>query len=434
MQANKRFYYFALIFLISLAVWLLTFDNLLLGIWMVILLILAGAYIHTRQSLKGVSLKRYSRISNLEAGDIFDERIEVRNDSRLGKLWIQIQDQSALFSHIHTRTITKLGSGKVRVHQARALVNRRGIYSLGPARLISGDPFGFFTSSKIIPARSSLTVYPHIERISHLAMEPGREVGGQNLLVQTTRTTPQAAGVREYQPGDPLNRIHWPITIKKDRLMVKEFDEDTQSCAWIFLDAQEDIYPHISNIKLPALDWNMISLKQRKPYQISCDGFEYAVSIAASLADYFTRTRRALGFAAIGKRLIILPAEKGERQLHKILKELSTIEDEGKKPLGQLITGQVKNIRRGSLAIVITPREQASILGSLKLMERWGVRTQVIQVVPQSFGTDKKTSQNEIMTLPYGILRNRQAQGSLFPNKKDLIRISYGDEISAKLG
>ena len=434
MQANKRFYYFALIFMISLAVWLLTFDNLLLGIWMIILLILSGAYIFTRQSLKGVDLKRYSRVSSLEAGDIFDERIEIRNDSRTGKLWIQIQDQSVLFSHIHTRTITKLGSGKVRVHQARALVNRRGVYSLGPVRLISGDPFGFFTSAKTIPARSSLTVYPHIEHITHLAMEPGREIGGQNLLVQTTRTTPQAAGVREYQPGDPLNRIHWPITIKKECLMVKEFDEDTQSCAWIFLDAQEGIYPHSLDAEPPAFDWNMIPLKQRKPYQIPCDGFEYAVSIASSLADYFTRNRRAFGFAAIGKKLVILPAEKGERQLHKILKELSTIEDEGRKPLEQLITGQVKNISRGSLAIIITPKQQSSIRDSLKLMERWGVRTQVIQIVTQSFGVDKKTSQavnyineNEIMTL-------RQAQGSLSPNKIDLIRISYGDEISAKLG
>jgi uncharacterized protein (DUF58 family) len=186
----------------------------------------------------------------------------------------------------------------------------------------------------------------------------------------------------------------------------------------------------------------MIPLKQRKPYQLPRDAFEYAVIIAASLADYFTRTRRALGFAALGRRLVILPAEKGERQLYKILTELSTLEDEGRKSLQQLMEGQVKNISRGSLAVIITPREIDAIQENISLAERWGIRTKVVQVIPGSFGIDKNTSQNEITTLPNGILLNQQAlrqdqgtaQGSLFRNKKDLIRIAYGDEISAKLG
>ncbi len=53
--------------------------------------------------------------------------------------------------------------------------------------------------------------------------------------------TPHAAGVREYVPGDPMKRIHWPSTAHKGRLMVKEFEQDPQADIWIFLDAQQEV-------------------------------------------------------------------------------------------------------------------------------------------------------------------------------------------------
>ena len=61
-------------------------------------------------------------------------------------------------------------------------------------------------------------------------------------MLQTTHPTPQAAGVREYSPGDPLSRVHWPTTVRRDKLMVKEFDEDSQSSVWLLLDAQKGKY------------------------------------------------------------------------------------------------------------------------------------------------------------------------------------------------
>ena len=48
-------------------------------------------------------------------------------------------------------------------------------------------------------------------------------------------------GVREYVDGDPLNRIHWMSTARRDRLMVKEFELDPQSDVWIFLDAEREV-------------------------------------------------------------------------------------------------------------------------------------------------------------------------------------------------
>jgi uncharacterized protein (DUF58 family) len=50
--------------------------------------------------------------------------------------------------------------------------------------------------------------------------------GGEALRRRTHQITPNAAGVRDYAPGDPLNRIHWISTARRRRLMVKEFELD----------------------------------------------------------------------------------------------------------------------------------------------------------------------------------------------------------------
>lgn len=415
MVVYKRFYIFSLVCLLCFIGWLLTLDTLLLSIWIAGLMILSGTYIFTRQALKDVKIKRLSRGNRLEVGNIFDEQIEIRNDSKAKKLWIQVEDQSGILSDVQSRIITNLGAGKLRLYQAKVLIQKRGFYSLGPTRLVSGDPLGIFTISRLIPTENHLTVYPHIEHLTNLSLEPGLESGGQNLTVQTTRTTPQAAGVREYYPGDPLNRIHWPITVKKERLMVKEFDEDTQSCVWLFLDASKGSYLHVSGEIPPALDWNLLPLRNRKVYQLPRDGFEYAVSVTASLADYFTRSQRALGFAAFGRQLTILPAEKGQRQLQKILKILANLEDAGNMPIQVLIERQIKNITRGSALLIITAQKYAEMRVCLDTAARWSLRTRVIRIDRDSFKAGRKGKKED------------------HAEKRNLIRIAYGDEIAKKL-
>ena len=66
-------------------------------------------------------------------------------------------------------------------------------------------------------------------------------MGGNSLRKPSLETTPHAAGIREYYPGDPLNRIHWLSSLKRNQIMVKEFDQDPQASVWKYLDAQKEI-------------------------------------------------------------------------------------------------------------------------------------------------------------------------------------------------
>jgi len=317
-------------------------------------------------------------------GRYFEERVEVKNNSKTGKLWLELIDESELLGNIHSRVITRLNAGKMLMFSSRVLLNQRGFFDLGPTTLRSGDPFGFFSTRRVYLTENRLTVFPRVFRINRFHLIPGNVLGGEYLRVHTTQTTPQAASVREYQPGDPLNRVHWPITVRKNKLMVKEFDEDTQSSAWIILDAEKSSYVRDPNI-IPSFDRGLMTLKERRNYEIPKDSFEYAVCAAASLMDFYLRNDISVGFASEGRYSHVIPADKGQRQYGKIMEILSVIKENGVRPLEQIVSKQIMNINRGSAVIMITPALSNRTNHLKALIMRRGLKPLVIRIRNDTF-------------------------------------------------
>lgn len=416
MCINKRFYVIALTTLILFISWLILFDVLLLSLWIGLLLVIIFSWITGINSLKEIQVNRFSRKKILEIGTTFDERLEIKNNSKNPKFWIEIQDHSELLTKISSRVITGLGVNKIGIFLSTVVLNKRGFYLLGPTELISGDPFGIFTCSRIFQNRNSLIVFPKISKLNRFPLFPADKTGGAALRVQSTHPTPQAAGVREYFPGDPLSRVHWPTTVKRDKLMVKEFDEDTQSSVWILLDTQRGKYVRQDEIIEPAIDRNYVSIRKIKQYSIPKDSFEYAVSIAASISRYFLERNLAVGYACASENASILPPEKGHRQLNKILERLAIVKDEGILPFEQLIEKQIKNIYKGSALIMITTIKDRPNETIMEVLRRKGY--QVLTII-----LDNNTFLS-INNIPDG-LRNKLT-GSV-------IKVSYGDDLGEVL-
>ena len=393
------------------ALWAISGDFLLLSLWMAVLILLFASFSWTRLAIKKISVQRFSKVKALAAGSVFSERLEIKNNGRQARYLLQIEDQSNLLYRIHSRAVSQLGGGEIRVQTIKALVNQRGFYPLGPTRVSTGDPFGFFSAYVTFPAEKQLTVFPYSPPIPGFTTAGGNPSGEQDLLKRSAQPTPQAWGVREYQPRDPLNRVHWPLTLKKGQLMVKEFDRDTQTSVWIILDAQAGLYPHLVGSQAPALDWNLIPLKERGHYQLPRDAFEYAVSTGAALCHYYLDTGQSLGFASNGRQTSIFPAEKGSRQLNKLLFHLAGIHDDGNMDIINLLNQQAKNIARGSLLLMITGRNNALFSQSAQLARHWGLNLRVIQICANSFVSAPANAEDNSVN-------------------KNIIRISYGDDIS----
>lgn len=349
------------------------------------LVFLVVSAIWTIFSLLGIHLSRSSRITRKQVGEVFTEEYEIINRSRIPKLWLKVTDLSDLVGGTGSKVITGMGRNQTRSYIGLTLLQKRGWFSLSPTQIESGDIFGLFVLEKRFVSDQRLLVIPFMVDFQFLLAPFGILPGGHALREKTLEVTPYAAGVREYVPGDPLKRIHWPSSEKKQMLIVKEFEKDPLAEVWIFLDARKA--GHIRSDESGLADLHRIWWgRYQKAFRLPPDTAEYAISISASVAKYYINQKREVGLVAAGQNYTILPAERGERQLGKILETLAVIEPEGKLPLWALVNTQAKQLARGSTVILITPENDEQILTmSMELIHR-GLIPVLILIDPSGFG------------------------------------------------
>ncbi|NJD58020.1 MAG: DUF58 domain-containing protein, partial [Anaerolineae bacterium] len=253
-----------------------------------------GSWLWSIMAVRALSFNRSSRTMRAQVGQIFEERFEIQNLNRFPRLWLEVRDQSPLPGSDGSRVITILRGKQARSYVARVRLVRRGVFPLGPTVIASGDIFGLFPVERAIAEKDALLVYPMMVDVRGFPNPPGLLPGGEALRRRTHQVTPNAAGVREYFTGDPLNRIHWLSTARRGRLVVKEFELDPLADVWIFLDAAAKIQASLPQSEPGVNLRDFWSHGSKIPLPASTE--EYGVSTAASLVRDYLRRGRAVGF------------------------------------------------------------------------------------------------------------------------------------------
>ncbi len=376
-------------------------------LWVILLL---GNGLWSRVSLRGVKLVRKTRLRRAAIGQIFEERFEVHNPGRLPRLWIEVHDQSNLPGARGSHVITLIGGRQRRSYLARSRLMQRGIFALGPTVIAAGDPFGFFPVERVIPAEDNLLVYPLMVDVQSFPNPPGVLTGGEALRRRTHHVTPNAAGVRDYLPGDSLNRIHWPTTARRGQLMVKEFELDPQADIWLFVDAERQVHCALP-YTAADLSKNIFVQNHLDEIKLPPATEEYAATVAASLARFYLRQRRALGLVNSSQNATLLPPDRGGRQLGKVLEALALLRADGSLPLSGLIEAQAPQLSRGSTLVVITPSVRPQLSITLDYAVRRGLKPVVVLLHAKSFGgppgTDELAFQLKAMNIPVRCVEHR---------------------------
>jgi uncharacterized protein (DUF58 family) len=181
--------------------------------------------------------------------------------------------------------------------------------------------------------------------------------------------TPFAAGVREYLSGDSLNQIHWPTSVRHDRLMVKEFDQDPQTDIWVFIDTfievQIQAEPRNRDEKLDQA-LQLLSLRPSKEqYEIPRNSIDYECIVGASIINHLILKNEAIGLAAYSNQIRIHQPEKGERHFIKILEELATLDGKSNWSISEMIQTLIPGLAKGTTLIIITPELSTSLTTTL---------------------------------------------------------------------
>src|SRR5215212_8507179 len=185
-----------------------TFNvRLLFYLSYVMTVLLIGSWVWARLNLIALDLRRETRQQQVQVGDTFEEIFLVRNRAFWPKLWMEVRDHSTLPGH-QAAAVISLQGNKAKRWRVRTLCRRRGRYQLGPLTVASGDPFGLFRSWRTVPDMAELLVFPAIVDLVAFGLPMSDLPGGAKVRRRSQSMTPNAAGLRDYMPGDPFSRIH----------------------------------------------------------------------------------------------------------------------------------------------------------------------------------------------------------------------------------
>jgi uncharacterized protein (DUF58 family) len=392
-KVRRNFWVVIILLIISLVAAVVTGTQIYYRLVYLWGLLIGTGWIWTFFSLRSVMVRRHTRTLRQQVGQIFEERFEISNLSGIPRLWLALRDDGLIPGAAGSRVMSWIGAHQQRTYLSYTWLTRRGLFQLGPTVLESGDLFGLFTSRKEIPPEGALLVTPFLVDLQSFLTPSGVLSGGRVVRGRTQEVTPYAAGVREYVPGDSLNRIHWPTTARRDKLMVKEFEQDPQADVWIFVDAQASVHAAIEEA-VSALQGDRLWVWRNRPDEVTLPAstIEYGVSVAASVARYYIQQGRAVGLTSLGQMHVFLSAERGERQLGKIMDTLAFIQPEGDLPLLGLITAQAGHLPRGCTVVIITPSTQQGVLLAADDLEQRNLHPVIILLDAGSFGGENGTA------------------------------------------
>lgn len=314
----------------------------------------------------GLSLERDMRFGWAQVGDRLEERFTLTNSSGVPALWVEVNDHSTLPDH-HISQVRSVGSLAQTRWKAQGVCTQRGIFTLGPTTLRSGDPFGLYEVTLHHPACVTLTVTPPIVPLPTIEVAPGGRAGEGRPNPHAMEQTINTDGVRDYVPGDSLRYIHWPTSARQGELYVHQFQNTPAGDWWLILDLE--------------------AKAQVGQGQNSTE--EHGVIMAASLADKGLRDGRGVGLLAYGEELVWLRPDRGDTQRQKILQALATAHP-GEQSLAALLA-QISLGRLASL-ILITPSTDSRWLEALTPLLRRGAVATVLLLDPIAFGDHRDST------------------------------------------
>jgi uncharacterized protein (DUF58 family) len=328
-----------------------------------ILFFAAAAHLWTRSSVDSVSVQREVGQAYVHLGDTIELNYSLRNESRLGKVWLEVYEESNWPEPLLGRVIS-VGGLSTKRWKVEVPALRRGRFHLGPIVLRSGDPFGLFSAERRIRSDALLLVYPRVLPLPYWTL-PGSFLEGEVLTGRRSlQATSMVMGIREYRPGDAFNRIHWKSSAKHRTLQVKEFELDRTADLWLFLDLDRR--------------WHRGEGDQSTE--------ERAVTIAASVVAKALREHRNVGMVTANHRAEFMHPDRGPKQFGKLMQYLAEITATGSRGLPETIVESLPRLRRGASALVITPSLDRAWVRPLYTLREGGVATQAIVVSGERMG------------------------------------------------
>lgn len=376
-RPSIRFAFVAILLAVTVFTGMATAFDLFYRLSYVLIATLIVSYLWVLLMLRSLRVEASGRPRQVRVGDEILETITIGNPSVLPKYALEVSDLTDIPGHAGGPAVS-ISPGNSASLTMHIRTRTRGMYHLGPIRVVSRDLFNVFSKGRDFGDRDSITILPRILDIPGFDVPAAQLHGDSSTRQRSQSVTPHASSVRDYAPGDALSRVHWNSTARMGKLMSKEFDLGRASEVWVLVDLDRSV--------------------QAGALEESTD--EYAVTIAASLIRRHMDVELPVGLVAFGDERYFLPAETGLGQFDRIMQYLALAKAEGDTPLHEALADYEPLWGHNATLIVVTPSARTDwVVGISELMRR-GVRAIVIQLDAASFGGggDMAESQEEMFS------------------------------------
>ena len=361
------------------------------------------SYFHMRFNIPNIEVQRSAQETAYE-DEMLNIRIKICNKLSRGASFFEILDYfPAAEPGKEKSSLFILGIKAVEEINFNYSMDcyKRGVWKIGPIEVISQDALGFFRMKKALNVISNIVVYPALFRV--FAFPPLASGSVSWMGVETAKISGDSHeffGVREYQRGDAISRIHWPSTARHNKLIVKQFERNAIQEATIVMDLKKG---------------NDIGAGKETT-------LEYAVKIAGSVASFLMDNGAFVQLIGYTKEAMVVPFGKGESHAFKILEYLAGVRSDGNYTLSQTLEEASFITPYSSTLIPIMLDNDMDALSSLVQFRIKGIKLIVIVLSSSTFG---HTEESEYLDAE-GAKKFDEALASL---EAHVYRITKGDNL-----
>lgn len=223
---------------------------------------------------------------------------------------------------------------------------RRGRYRFQRTHCSTRDVFGLFEHKGSFEQPFEIQVTPRTVPLRDWRALRRSKSGviQQKLATQWARETTQIDGVREYIHGDRMSRIHWNATARTGEWKSKEYEREA----------------------LPRL---VIVLDRRAASYRTAEGFELAVSAAASLLELADRKQMPAGFVSAGAERAWFGVGQSGSIREEVMRHLIDAEADGQGSLGEALAEASERFEPGAYVILVSPQAEETLAKALEAVE-----------------------------------------------------------------
>lgn len=228
-------------------------------------------------------------------------------------------------------------------HAAHVGVSRPGI-----RRCTVEDLFGMFSKSWTPTAdMGELLVLPMTFPVDDLAFAPGD--AGLGTMARATEDISSPSDVRQYQQGDPLKKIHWKLSMRKNEMMVRKFEEPIIPDALALMDCSRPPF--------------------HKQLEAHTDVRDTLVETAASVMAGQMRSDHNIRLPITGRH----PVEVDKRMgLPLVLENLARSDFSETERFDHVLRTEMRRMRQVGAVVVITARLTGDVVEAMVQMRRVG--------------------------------------------------------------